>query len=138
MHEALRPAHEPVQRASLQPEAGFATRCTSASLTKNARHVFGQAIPFGALVTTPCPVIATRTTRPMGPSGSAERPVEAVNEASAAMRARTITSRANVTTRTIVLGDVGGVKGPATRRGPRDQRVNENAPSRAASVRLPN
>src|SRR5581483_1747367 len=65
-HDRFVPLHQPLQRASVQPGDGCATSRTVSSL-KNARerHVPGHEIPFGTLVTRPCPEIATNTTRRM-------------------------------------------------------------------------
>ena len=108
-HAPRRPTHDPPHRKSLQPGADFATSRTRSSLTKNARQLFGQEIPLGALVTVPCPVIVTKTTRPTGP-GNEERPVEANVDATPEITARTSSNRAIFTSRTIAPGQAGRIR----------------------------
>ncbi len=60
---------------------------------KRLKHVFGQTMPRGLLVTDPLPVIATSTARVIGPGlGPIERPDDA-NASAAATAASTSTMR---------------------------------------------
>jgi hypothetical protein len=84
----LRPVQEPLQRASIQPGAGCATSRTVWSFRNTLeRHVPGQEIPLGRLVTRPCPEIATKTTRRIAKDECALDPATAMHATSAASAA---------------------------------------------------
>jgi hypothetical protein len=54
-----RPLHAPLHLESFQPDAGRAVKRTPAPLVKLARHLVGQPMPPGLLVTRPLPTTVT-------------------------------------------------------------------------------